>query len=656
MRNQAQTVTWFRCIGRDGWSSPLDIRPDMAAEALNVHFYDGGLCTKRAGSTSITVSGHSNHNALFGGYVPGQDETARELWMVDDSATNLIRRMAGGSTFSSLTLPENITAANDKEISWAVINGKLFIAYNSASNRLKVFDPGLSTTTIRFAGMKKPAAPTTATMGGSGLSFTRSYKVAFTEVRSSVTVRRSLLSDVDTETITDDAGVTVMKPATVSESETHWEIYASDTATGQYYLLTAAIAVGTTTYDDTNSSIPTTTAAPVDGANTPFPSCKFIYSDGARLYGFGVWETSAGDSITPLAGTLYFSPVLDSSGIHDEERVSNTTTQIGRIAVGRNAGGVDRGLNGLGNTVYAFQSLGIYAFQPTGNDDVPLRRIVVSKELGAVNNQSIVQAIDDLGRPALYFLDPALGPYRISRDGLQWCGKDVSDIWATVNLSAANVVAHGVYYPAKYQIWWWVSTGSSDDPDTRIVFDCTLGRFQKDEQGDLGVRGGWAKWTGPHATANRCSTMMSSSLGATMGRALVPYVGSGADTVLYRCDTGTQDNGSNYQAYLQSGAGWAADWPLHRNKALVKSYLEAGASSGVTITQTTIRNTGDETNRTSTCLLTASGSETEVLKQFEGGEMVDAFMGQIRIGDASAANTSFTLNRWEGLVESREER
>jgi hypothetical protein len=215
-------------------------------------------------------------------------------------------------------------------------------------------------------------------------------------------------------------------------------------------------------------------------------------------------------------------------------------------------------------------------------------------------------------------------------------------------------VAHGTYYPKKYQIWWWIATGSSDDPDRMIVFDCTLGRFENAREG---VRGGWVTWTGPLAEA-RCSTTMSNTLGATMSRDLKPYAGLNPshNTVLLRGDTGTQDNSTSYQAYIESGALGDVEWPLHLNKALMSSYLEAEAAAAVTITQTTVRNMGDETNRTSTAVLTANGSETEVLRKFEDASLVDWFAGQIRLGDSAAANTAWTLNRWEGLIEPREVR
>lgn len=653
-KEKAQPLEWRVCHGRDGWAtSKMDIAEHQASEALNVHFYEGGLCVKRGGAaTAGTLTGMSGINALFGGYVPGQVETARELFLVDDSATNTIRRMAASSTVSAaLTLASAINTSNDKHFSWAQINGKLYIAYDSAVNRLHVYDPGYSTTDVRFSGLKKPAAPTTATMGGSGNTFTRYHKVAYTEQRSSVTVRRSELSDADSLSITDDAGITVTKPAAISEGETHWEVYAADALAGPYYLI-ATVAVGTGTYDDTAATIDTTTAEPVVGANTPWPSVKFVYSDGSRLYGFGVWETSAGDSHTPRDGTLYFSSVLDSSAIHDDERVSNTIDEINRIAVSRNAGGIDRGLNGLGNTVYAFQSIGIYSFQPTGDDNVPLRRIVVSKELGALNNQSIVQAIDEAGRPALYFLDPELGPYRITREGLQWVGKDVADIWATVNRAATNVVAHGVYYPRKYQIWWWLATGASNDPDTIIVYDCSLGQFVNARDG---VRGGWVKWTGDLA-ACRCSTLMSNTLGATMSRDLKPYAGRASGTTLLKGDTGTDDNGTTFQAYLESRAFDIA--PLYANKAILTTFVAADTAS-VGFRQTLIRNMGDDTNRTSDIVFNAISDgalETEVLKKCEDAALTGAWAFQVRLGDSGATADSWSLNRWLAQVEIQGDR
>ena len=56
------------------------------------------------------------------------------------------------------------------------------------------------------------------------------------------------------------------------------------------------------------------------------------------------------------------------------------------------------------------------------------------------------------------------------------------------------------------------------------------------------------------------------------------------------------------------------------------------ATMGVTITQTFIRNYGDETNRTSTVSLTPVGSETRVLRKFEAAALDE----MIRAGATTA--------------------
>jgi hypothetical protein len=207
------------------------------------------------------------------------------------------------------------------------------------------------------------------------LSLSRSYKVAFTEQQSSVTIRRSLLSPVLTRTIAAKAGSTITKPASLSENETHWELYAASTATGTYYLI-ATTVVATTTFDDTARRSSTTTAEPSAGANTPWPSVRVLGTDGKRLLGFGVFETTAGDSVTPKNGRVYFGPVLDSSSVHDDERLSNTTEIQGFIDVARNTGAVDRGLTPrpVNNIFFAFQSVGIYGLIPTESALAPYRR------------------------------------------------------------------------------------------------------------------------------------------------------------------------------------------------------------------------------------------------------------------------------------------
>lgn len=614
----------------------------MCAEARNISLYQGGIGSKRAGSTAISVNNFSEENALFE-FVPGQDLTASELFVVDNSGTKQILRCAAGSSFSALTLKDNI-ATEAYTFSVATLNGKCYMAYDSTVNRLHVFDPGLSTTTVRRAGMGTPAAPTGADDAAGALSLTRSYKVAFTEQRSSVTVRRSELSPVLTRTITLKAGSTITKPASISESETHWELYASDTATGTFYLM-ATTAVGTTTYDDTASAITTTTAEPTVGSNTPFPSVKFLGTTGSRLYGLGVWESTAGDSLSPKNGRFFFGPVLDSSSVHDDERINNTTSLQGWIDLARNAGSPDRGVTNrpVNNVIYAFQADTHYGLIPTESDTTPYRRVTYSG-VGAVSNQSIVIADAHDGSSAVYFLDPVRGPYtQGGKFGLKWCGKDVKDVWDTFNRDATTLTAWGLWFPDRNQVKWWIAINGSNTPNFVLTLDVTE-QFL-DEDGDL--RGGFTTEDGNWAAA-MCGCLFSTTMSATRSRTRVPYVGRTSATEILRYDESvTSDNGTTFQAYTTSGA-LAAETHLFE---LQRSYLRAGASSGVSIQQSLVRNFGDETARTSTVSLTASGSETTVLRKFEDAALQDADAVQVTLGDASATASAWQLFGWTAEVK-----
>jgi hypothetical protein len=61
------------------------------------------------------------------------------------------------------------------------------------------------------------------------------------------------------------------------------------------------LPLATTTFDDTRNpttDYPLLAFAPLEGANTPFPSVKYLGSDGRHLFGFGVWEPP---SATPFS-------------------------------------------------------------------------------------------------------------------------------------------------------------------------------------------------------------------------------------------------------------------------------------------------------------------------------------------------------------------
>jgi len=171
-----------------------------------------------------------------------------------------------------------MTDASTDGLTWvgASFDGKLFLCYDSAQNRLHCWDPG--DTKVRRVGLATPDPPTVATQGGSGLSFTRHYRIRTVDIDGSDTKRRSEASTSVSITITDDAGVTVTRPTLpTNEDETHWEAEYADASTGPWYRA-SQIATGTSTYSDTASSISTTNLSPTTGINLPPPSARYILS------------------------------------------------------------------------------------------------------------------------------------------------------------------------------------------------------------------------------------------------------------------------------------------------------------------------------------------------------------------------------------------
>jgi len=632
--------------GRNGWNSPLDLPVDIAAEMRNLHLYEGALGTKRAGSSSVPIVGVTEFNALFR-HNYTQDPNNVFLVAVDNSATNKIVRLQNSTgLWFNLTLKDNIQA-NDTEISWVSLNSKLYIAYNSAVNRLHVWDIAVSSTLVRRTGVTISAAPTAANTGaGAYPAVLRYYAVAFTEQVGGVTTRRSEVSpSVSFTPSGSGTAARVTKPTSPGDGETHWELYAS-TDNVLFYLLSTA-AVGTTTQDDSaaTTSYANNTAAASAGTYSNWPSVRYLATDGNRLLGYGAWEvTAAAGEMTPKNGRVYYSPVLDTTGTNDDERVSNTTTIKGYIDIVRNATSVDRGISPapINNCFYVFQDKGIAMLVPTEAAEQPYRRIVLSSQLGAVSNESLVMGEDEVGRPCLYFLDPELGPYRVGANGFQRIGKDVQDIWDTVNMSATVKVAWGLYYKSLNLVIWAVATGESNEPDTMIAFDVTEGRLTDQD----GIRNGWFTWDGDFA-ASRCGAMFSTTIADPVPQRLVPYVGK---TKLLRYDTTkTLDDTTPFRAYLTSRAMTGNLWPT--NKEAVRSYLLATAEPGVTIQQAWVRNFGDEVNRTDAVMLTPQGSETRLLRKFESPELAEAYAFQVQLGDASAVSSGWTLERWWAEVE-----
>lgn len=634
--------------GRNDTDSPLALPMNQCVEALNVDWREGLLGGKRPGCDAVTDTGgtpfSSGVQTLFR-HVPGADETAAEFWGIDGAATPIVKRMAAGTSFANVTMADAI-ASRPQDVVPVTLNGKVFLFYDSSVDRPHVYDPVLAK--VRRMGFVDPStAPTVANTGGGAYAATiRYYRVRWLQLNGVIVVRRSEPSDSVSFTPS-GAGTAarVTRPTAAGEDETHWEIEASSDNVTFYRL--SQIAIATTTYDDsaTVSTYSTNTLSDVIGTYTPFPSCKYGMSDGNRILAAGAWETGGKSS------TVYFSPVLGSSDQGDDERLVTTTTQKNTVALNENDGGGVTGMGGpLGGAPIIFKYRQIHKLVPTGDVSVPYIPRKISDGIGSISHKSIVLSEDEAGRPALYFMSHK-GPYRLGANGLQFLGRDNRVMWASMNLGATSVVAHTQAHPDIHQVWFWIATGASNDPDVKMMFDTQLGFVDEHNQ----VRGGWAKHDGPSAAA-RCSTMMSATLGASMSLGLKPYIGRASGTAILKCDTTSlTDGGTNTRAYIKTRP---LSQPLGVNVAIGQSQLLAKTTSGTAaIFQVIDRDYGVETVTASVGSLVAVGSETRVLKKIEGSDMSTAGAIQVTLGETAASgNELWTLDALMILVTSQEVR
>lgn len=623
--------------GRNGSTPKLFIPDDQCIEALNVDWFESSLGRKRGGAGTVSLTGGTAQTGVISSvfsHVPSSDQSGREMWSVDDQATPRFKRLVGGTAWADVTLKDNV-ATKPQEVNFCSFNNKLFMAYDTTVNRLQVWDP--VTGSVRRVGIDKAVAPTAADSGGGTYAATiRYYKIRWVEVRSSSVYRAGELSSALSKTPSGTGTKLIVTQSTPpGEGETHWELYGSPDASN--YFLLSQIVVATTTYDDsTNPSAYSGNIPPDVSAFIAPPSGKYLLATNSRLIIAGAWETTAGNSMDPKPNRYWWTSPLGATDNGDDERVSNTASIKAYDDIEEDFTGVGGPVNG---SAFLFSYGGVWKAVETPVDNAPFVTVRIAGAQGCIAHKTIVKAIDEKGEAALYWLSP-VGPVRFGSGGFQKLHEDIDDIWRTVNLSATTVVAHGVYHRDKHQIWWWVATGSSNEPDTRIIFDVRLGRVV--EQGvDPSIRKGWAKHTGPSCTA-RCSTMMSDTLGAAMSRTLKPYIGYSTGTAIWKCDTGTTDAGTTYQAYIKS-----KDYiPRGIGKKITmaeEAVLAAEVATGVTVQLSVIRDFAAET-LTSTLLLTADGTETRVIKQFDDSRVAEAKAVQFQIGDSAAVDSSWNLD------------
>lgn len=618
--------------GRNGYLPAWAIGETECADAVNVDFYKSRFGNKRGGMTPLATASFFAAGIVSWLYrhVPGTDETAAELWAIGEGSPPDFGVMRAGTTFASPIFagtPIGTFTGNAWELSAASINSKILITYKSANLRPVVGEAGI----LRKAGLVAPAAPTAANgaVAGAYPAVLRYYRQRWTTQSGGVTIRRSEPSTSVSFTPSGAFTTAVVTRSAVpasDESETHWELEASTDNVSFYRI--ATVVVATTTYADSAlvATYRTNPLSALTGTYTLQKCYKFVAADQNRVLGFGSHTT------TDKQHRIEYSAVIGSLDISDEERVDTTVgyyTDIDEMDSGE-----PTGLCGpIYGSFFAFKERQVWQGTPTGNVDKPYDWRAITKTTGAIAFNAIAKGEDALGNPALYWMSRR-GPYRWGIFGVEYLGRNLEDYvvgpTAVLNLAATKAKAVVMFYQDKRQVWYWWPTGSSNDPNQGFIYDLTTGGWSRIPSGDL-----WANV--------RCAVMFANTPAASMSKDLKPYVGqTGANDRIWKADTGTTDNGTTYQGYVitkavePGGPGFVGE--------AGEAVLLAKVASGVTITDTV---TGDFglTTATGTALLTAVGSETRVSVPLTGSALGQVQFVQHQIGDASASDVTWTLDR-----------
>lgn len=370
-------------------------------EADNLSFLTDAFLSLRNGLTDedLTGSGLTGEILWLGRHVTNDGD--EELWAAaNNSGTVACARKAGGA-WSAVTLIDTPAVGQLSLMHSVTFNGKLFLAYDSAVNRLHVWDG----TEVRRVGITKPSAPTVANTGaGSYTATARRYRVAMRIKSGTTIVCQSELSDATAFTPSGSGtAARVTKPTTV-DSATHWVVYGLISSSGDTYDLyeeLSEIAIGTTTYDDSTAPASYDGDAPPDlSANIPPPSAKSLATDGNRLIMTGAWETSAASGQTePAQNRTWFSRPLNASAVGDDEVVPDGLwLDIGDA-------GPTTGLATMYTEVYAFKLGSTHKLVPTQDPDAPFSRTLISENFGAVGQRCITNGETKDGFGAIFFAD-----------------------------------------------------------------------------------------------------------------------------------------------------------------------------------------------------------------------------------------------------------
>lgn len=628
--NQGLVLESFKG-GMNDQDAPNAIGLDQVVLAQNVEFFNAPLGERRGGMEPIDLgtSAIASKDTIvhMNTHLPKQElvkDSQLFVFGASEGASMALSYRDKNFAWHDVSIPNTpvTTFPTALKISSQSIHGKLYVMYRSAVDRAHVWDGS----TLRRIGVAPPTGTPTAADNGSGsLTGQRLYRLRAIVKVSGVTTLRSEPSDeVDFTPSGTGSGVLVDWSGLTApgDGETHWELEASS-GDGNFYILTT-LTLATTSYTDT-------TADPTDfavgelsadiGDYEVVPSYKFVKADQDRLIFANQWEDDEKGS------RVAWTPVWKATGVGNDERIPADTDNFFDLdwSDGGDITGISDPLNG---SFYVFKYQRIYKVQRTGRADQAYEPFLVSTAHGAVEG-SVISGIDEFGRGCVYFLDPATGPMRVGTGGVQYL-KNIRGTWRRMNVSAANIFAHGVYYPDKQQVLWWLSVDGADTPNIRLRLQVSEVRSDDDS-----TQRGWSIDTGD-ITEAYCSTIVpqlvdDESAGSVV-LASIPYAGFNGANKVQVTDVNSTDNGATFQARIVTRPYLVAGL-LNRWGAMTAALLaQPNSDATVTIDVKCIRDFGKETNFVNTDFVPDS-TETSVIKVFDNLRMSEAKSIQFEFAD-----------------------
>lgn len=632
---QPITLSSFRG-GLNQFDPPTALPNDQVTEATNVEFVGASLGSRRKGHSALTLPAFlTAYTAVYKmhRHLPSSDESESELWVLAGTpGVGATLGYKSGSTWTEVSLIDTpaTTEAALTQVRFQTLHGKLFIAYDSAVDRLHVWDG----TSLRRAGLGTPAAaPTGANSGVGTFSGTRYYRIRYTVQSGGTTIRRSEPSAVLTHAPSGSGtGVTVTKPATISESETHWELEASLNNADFYRIATTA--VGTATATDTTAFATGYAAAGTlsedAGDYTVIPSVKFLAADQDRLLVGGSFEDEE------LASRVQWTPVQLDLGVGNDERLQSDVDPF--LDLDGFEGGEMTGLINNG-TVYASKWSHTYRIVRTNQLQPAYNAIPVSKTTGAVPG-SVVAGNDPAGNPAVFALDLRLGPIMMGVGGQIQVGQDIRPIWeGRTTSTAVNILARGVYYPNTRQVRYAYTEAGQTGTSSGLTLHVNEMQVTRE-----GGRRGWVEFDGDAYTNVTdmilyADNVESGSARSTNLKPLVSRSGDADSHHILLADDGTTDDGVAFAASIVSkplllGGG-------STQFGVTEGTLVATAAANTTVDVTLIRDFGKESNPVEDVSLAPEGSETHVIVDRDDLVMSESKAIQVKVADSDPS-----LGQW----------